>query len=269
MNKLQSTDLGGIPLEWDDLRWESDAIREALLNLVKGFSEQAYSNMVIWGCDVSGAGHTAGAVLLNGEICTVDALATLPTPGVGQVLHFQLTETDDPSGTETMQNGSVTNQYKIRKAVVVASNTPGSNPLFGSIKLTRIITPINEPSSTYTIIPTLISLPVSGSFSTASGVVRYAKVGRRIFINFQFQIDITSPCLQVNLDLAGILNGVNPSFMIFGVCEAFNTTSIPCFFNFGDVLSPKVLKISKEWGVSGGFGTGLTTFRGQFIIEIP
>lgn len=268
MNKLQSTDLGGIPFEWDDLRWESDAVREALLNLVKGLSEQEYLNMVIWGCNVNGAGHTAGAVLINGELCSVDASATLPTPGVGQVLHFQLIETDDSFGTETMQNGSVTNQYKVRKAIVVASNTPGNNPLFGSIKLTRIITPINEPSSTYYVIPSLISLPVSGSFSTASGVVRYARIGRRIFVNFQISVDITSTCLQVNMDLAGILNGANPSFLIFGVCEAFNITSIPCYFNIGGGLAPKVLKISKEWGISGGFSPGLTDFRGQFIIEV-
>jgi hypothetical protein len=125
MNYLNTTNNGGFPFVLDDLRWEADAVREALaeLNAVWG------DNYILSGCVITDGGATynitAGAIVLGGEIYKVDA-GSITKPGVGQDLVFVASESFDPSGLKTFESGSSFNTYVIRKAALGYDTAPTS-----------------------------------------------------------------------------------------------------------------------------------------------
>lgn len=272
MNRLESMQNGGIPFEWDDLRWESNAVREAFKHLSKGLGIANNDNYIIWGCDSNGSGGlNAGAVCINGEPCTFDALASLPSPSPD--LYFEIQESNDPTGSEVMQNGAVVEQYKVRKAVVI-SGAAGSNPKVGSKVLQSLINGMNDVAVQGTVVFADISMPVSGSVipGSVSGYVRRQKVGKRVFIAFWFTMEIGAPSLIFNVSLANILGSDTVPVTATAIIEAHsNNGSIPAFLEIAGPPFGPGLAITKNWGgnpSTDAFGAGIWTFKGNFNFEI-
>lgn len=125
MNRVISDVNGGIPFRWDDLRFESAAVREAFKGLLSAYGIAPNDSFIISGIQITGQNYTAGYVCLSGEIYAVDA-ATAPTPGVGQINYWDIDISYDPNGNKQMRSGGAIQSYQIRKAKVVAGVAPVS-----------------------------------------------------------------------------------------------------------------------------------------------
>jgi hypothetical protein len=98
MNQLISTQNGGIPLDWNDFRFEQAAVRDALFGLLSAFGITPAQSFILSGCTQPVMGSiTAGYIAKGGEVYQVDAQA-IPTPGSGQYVCFSPVITYDPSG---------------------------------------------------------------------------------------------------------------------------------------------------------------------------
>jgi hypothetical protein len=128
MNKLDTTNLGGVSLEWDDIEFEQLAIREAFLGMASAHGLTDADSYIISGCVSTPAGLffniSAGYIALGGEIFKVDAHNVSSTVFVGNSLFWDRLLTDDPAGLEQTKNLGVVNTYKIRKAFVNNALTP-------------------------------------------------------------------------------------------------------------------------------------------------
>jgi|GEM_PF-6685096 len=125
MNRLNYLTFGGNAVEAEDFEWLQNATRDAVKEFLKGFGINNTDSLIIYGCEVTGGNYSAGAVVLAGEILPVQA-GVLPTLNPGEAYQFQVMETPDPSGTEPLESGGTTNQYRIREAVVVSA-APGTS----------------------------------------------------------------------------------------------------------------------------------------------
>lgn len=130
MHRLDYLSYGGNGIEAEDFEWLQNAILEGFQNVLKGLGADPSGNMILFGCEVTGAiaagsAFSAGAVSIGGEPCTVDA-GVLPTLNPGEVFMYQLVITNDPTGLEPLESGGTTNQYKIRKATIVSAAASGS-----------------------------------------------------------------------------------------------------------------------------------------------
>jgi len=116
MDKLDSTNNGGMPLELDDLRWAlgqestSKAIYQALNYLLKMYG----NNIILYGCEftatpVAAAPVTEGLVLLDSELLFVDAHTVDLTASEG---YAQKVTTYDSIGQETFRDGSTVDTYE-------------------------------------------------------------------------------------------------------------------------------------------------------------
>jgi hypothetical protein len=131
MNTLDIDKTGGLKFTQDDLLWAFKGFIEAITN---GLTLKGQQNYIIAGCTpiVPGSGgptfqgHTAGLVMLNGEICVIDAdpvgIDTMSDPTSGWV--FEKASTFDPSGNKGFFSGGPIQMYKITKAVIVNDPTP-------------------------------------------------------------------------------------------------------------------------------------------------
>lgn len=144
MNRLKTTDNGGFPLELDDLRWQEEAVRDAFKGLTS-FLER--DNIILSGVVISGMGTanttwTEGYVLINGEVCKVDASAT-PLNTVNQVFstYIEVVVEYDPNGLETFENNVAYDTYEKRKATITtyATAQPGKTHIIGFHRAKDII----------------------------------------------------------------------------------------------------------------------------------
>lgn len=121
MNKLLTTDNGGHPLELDDFRWWQDGNAEAFAALAKVFGD----SFIISGFIASGIGTntttwTAGYVVLDGEVCKVDASAAPIDTNANPYIYVELDVSYDATGLEPFENNAQIDTYEVRKATLVA-----------------------------------------------------------------------------------------------------------------------------------------------------
>lgn len=126
MNRLRYTTFGGNAVEAEDFEWLQNATKESFKLLMKAHGVGNNEYMILFGCDEATPGNiTAGAVVIDGEPMAVDAQA-LPALTGSDIHYFSVVEVADPSGNEPLESGGTTDQYIIRKAVVVAGTPSGS-----------------------------------------------------------------------------------------------------------------------------------------------
>jgi len=77
MDKLDTSNDGGMPLELDDIEWMDAAYRDAWYGLISAFGITAPTSFKLSGCVVTKNGTiwttTAGYICLEGEVLKVDA----------------------------------------------------------------------------------------------------------------------------------------------------------------------------------------------------
>jgi hypothetical protein len=111
MNKFISSDLGGLDYKLNDIRWDNDAFREALVNVLLAFG----NNFILTGCVVTGNNVSAGYVLLDGELLKVDAHTKLGD-------YFQKSITYDPAGLKTFNDKTSHNTYQKNRAILITNS---------------------------------------------------------------------------------------------------------------------------------------------------
>jgi len=128
MNKLKTDNVGGVSFEWDDWRWEQEAVREAFFGLVSAWGTDPDDSFIISGCGATLNGLNydidAGFISLNGEIFKVNAHSVVAALGVGAVHFWEQIVTYDPTGLEATKNAGTVDTYEIRTAVVQNATAP-------------------------------------------------------------------------------------------------------------------------------------------------
>jgi len=129
MNKLITLPDGGFPYVLDDIRWEQDAYRNALISIAKAVRNSATLDSILWGCNVTDNTTTfdvsAGAVIIDGEIHEVAAATGLVKAASKTLYIAASTGTYDAGGLKTYQDATTHDAYEIRKAVVAIGIVPG------------------------------------------------------------------------------------------------------------------------------------------------
>lgn len=121
MDKYKTTNVGGLPLTLNDIRWllgrlsGSQGIYQALNNLLRGFGD----NLIIQGVVASGTSPnvaiTEGWVLLDGELLKVDAQTGINTTTNNKLIKQT---SFDSRGNKEFQNGLTDDTYEKNRAVV-------------------------------------------------------------------------------------------------------------------------------------------------------
>ncbi len=124
MNKLITTDVGGMPIVLDDIRWEQDANRDAIFGIMSAFGITKPTSFILSGCAVSIVGSTYswtdGYLSLEGEICKV--VAGSVTLAATTTAKWSVVETYDATGNKTFESGTSFDTYAIRTAALVQTN---------------------------------------------------------------------------------------------------------------------------------------------------
>jgi len=129
MNKLITTNNGGMPFELDDLRWflgqsASDAgIYQALNNMLGYFGAGTQPNFVINGATGSSSGNdvivTSGWVYLNGEILYCEGgTATNGNLASDSRVYLTKSTTYDSTGNESFRSGTAYDTYQKNRATI-------------------------------------------------------------------------------------------------------------------------------------------------------
>lgn len=122
MNKLKTDHLGGMSFEWDDWRWEQEAVRDAFFGIVSAWGISQSDSFIISGCESTPSGVVfsinEGYIALGGEIFRVENHGVIAALGAGEVHYWDAQITFDPTGLEATKNAGAVNTYEIRKAIV-------------------------------------------------------------------------------------------------------------------------------------------------------
>lgn len=191
MNYLDTTLIGGMPLELDDLEWEQNAIRQGFEGVCSMFSKNMNSgnveSYVLSGCviQITSPGGvvtpivTPGWVWIRGAGLLCFEGVTLSQSDVFETLYLDVETSDDPAGAEVFEDLVTRNAYKKRIAVLrrTVSSSPSPDAWFfetGHRLIDRVqqLSPPPPPVPP-TPTPTAFAQPVAGSsFSTSNLVYR-------------------------------------------------------------------------------------------------
>ena len=130
MNKLKTTDVGGMPFDSDDLRYLDEAQRAVFASIgtaMMNGSSNAIISLV--GCDVVSNGLnwdvSAGYLFANGEFFAVPVHSVLK--GVDPIVNYWGEHfTFDPAGNENFKITGSFDTYQIREFKLKNSNTDGA-----------------------------------------------------------------------------------------------------------------------------------------------
>lgn len=173
MNKINTVNNGGMPVNLNDIRFIDDAVRLSFSDLLSALS--AGQAVVLWGCSATPLepeGHqiSEGAIYYQGEIWHVYDHVVIYTGTPVWACYF----TYDPDGNKTFKDGLQYNTYEVRKAMLCPSGVYPSNTLFTiSADLVKpVIDSLLEKSA---INPTLLNNTIILSGSTLMAVKNSGK----------------------------------------------------------------------------------------------
>jgi len=117
MNKLDTSNNGGMPIELDDLEWLDDGYRDAWIGLMSQFGITPETSFILSGCVVTISGSiyttTAGYICLNGEILKVDAHSV--NVSLTHTAKWIVEETYDAAGNEQFFDATTQDTYQKRR----------------------------------------------------------------------------------------------------------------------------------------------------------
>lgn len=261
MNKLISTQNGGIPLDWNDIRFEQDAVREAFYGILSALGITPAQSFILSGCAIVGSNITAGYIAKGGEVYQVDAQA-IPTPGSGQYVYFNIVTIYDPSGDETMYNSVVAQTYAIHKAVL-ALTTDATEMLLNTATPTfhsTITANLNAPAKLMALTTGIVTA-IGGGVSAVTGSLLYKRSGLGIQLHSNaITATITGNPTEVRIDLNSMMpGGVTPSGIFFGTATNGSYT----YFVTAEMGAFNILSIKSTYALNAGFNyfvTGATSF---------
>lgn len=121
---------GGEPdINFDDIKRNNEANRDALFAIMKAFNVGANENFIISGADVTidpgvDASVTAGFIFLNGEIVKVDAQNNVADGGTVDLYKYVKSTTFDPNGDKTFNDSVPRQTWEVNRGTVTAATDP-------------------------------------------------------------------------------------------------------------------------------------------------
>jgi hypothetical protein len=124
MDKLETFSNGGEPFTLDDLQFLQNGLRNGIIGLGKGFKSSGTLAIILDGLTSVVVGPntvwTDGIVMRNGEIFYITGGSVLTS---APNTYFNFDQTNDPNGTDTFENLTVIDTYKIRAGYVTGLST--------------------------------------------------------------------------------------------------------------------------------------------------
>lgn len=152
MNKFH-IGFGGHPLTGDDFEYIQFANRDAIAGSLSYLRGQTADDLVVLnGCNVSVVGsnytYTDGYIWYNGEVYYVPAQPVPQAMVVGGDHVFSIVSTNNATGIDTYQNGTIVNTWEDRTAVIL-HNTSGSNVYNAQILFKYVISQIVDQAALF------------------------------------------------------------------------------------------------------------------------
>lgn len=126
MNQIDYTFLGGDPDVLDDMEFLQSSITEAIKGLASAWQSGGSDPVIISGLNTTVVGantvYTDGYLIANSEVYFVVGNSFL----TGSSLVIDIAETFDVNGTETFENLSVNQTWKVRRGVLKISTGSGT-----------------------------------------------------------------------------------------------------------------------------------------------
>ncbi len=122
MNNFKTTNIGGLPIKLNDLRFINNGLKEAFKGVMSSYGITDSITIVLNGCEKTSVSGTttiaSGFVSIGGEICYVP-LHSYPDPAVGEFEYWDIDLTFDPSGSKVFQSTDIFDTYEIRVGKVI------------------------------------------------------------------------------------------------------------------------------------------------------
>lgn len=234
MDKFITTDLGGIPESWDDLRWflgqeGNQGIYQALNNI----QGAAGTDYVVQGCVLAGTNPaktlTEGWIVLAGELMKVEAATGIDTSVDSTFV--AATPTFDANGNKTLQNTSTTNTYKKNRAEL--SGTGGTLNVLTGVRLEDQYGAWKEFDLTGKVLQNTASgasdvlndNALSSGPTIETSFFKYRIIGKTVNFNFRIK-DVRLQAYQDSQAKSVIITGLpftaknNSSTVVEAVCES-------------------------------------------------
>jgi len=254
MNKLLTDFNGGYPFVLDDIRFQQDAVRDALKGILSGFGwsgNELNGSYIIsgleWGSSTSIPDFTPGYVCIEGEVlyCTGGTPFSAPTPPPGSVYYAYVSSTFDTNGIKNMENGNSENAYELRTVALAHGILPssGATPITGTTAV-RLLDKI------YNDLPGRQESP---KFITAWGTANHWPTPYNTYVRYwKDSLGLVHIVGSVELNVAFNQSVIN-AFVIP------DSNYFPAFESYGTYLSG-----------ADSFGTGRVTIStsGQVTVDI-
>lgn len=189
MNQLKHYP-GGIGLEWEDFDFLMNGVKEALKGLarVHKLGDTFILNGMEFTVALGNLTHTEGFVVVDGEICHVEALAA-PLAIAGAFIYLEQDETYDPAGAEATLLAGVVNTYAVRKGKLVSYGV--AQP--GKTLYSDLLRPTVFPEEWTSNINTGVAVD-AGAVSGVSVKFRSLIVGKTLHFLLYAQFTTTALC---------------------------------------------------------------------------
>ena len=129
MDKLITTNNGGMPFDLDDIRWVEKGINDSFQAIGRALADSNTNVFVLWGCALSDGGTTwslaSGVIWARDEFWLVDAHTINKLTASGSYYLKQVI-THDTTGSEIFESGSTVDTYQKRRLELTSSAIDGS-----------------------------------------------------------------------------------------------------------------------------------------------
>lgn len=130
MDKLITTNNGGMPFDLDDIRWIEKGINDNFQAIGRAMANDNTDVFVLWGCALSDGGTTwslaSGAIWARDEIWLVDAHTINKLAASGSYYMKQVI-TNDATGSETFESGATVDTYQKRRLELTNTDIDGAS----------------------------------------------------------------------------------------------------------------------------------------------
>ncbi|MFK5855367.1 MAG: hypothetical protein QM503_04485 [Bacteroidota bacterium] len=272
MNKLKSTNHGGMPIELDDLRWMDESYREAFKATIKSLTGEATAGAKLFGCEVVDTEQgdvftcTEGYVFFNDEIYFVPAHNLVHSDNF---LYFKEVITYDPLGDEVFEDANPFGTYEKRTAILESgASQPANTMLYNSKSAATLLgEQINLLNAWQAVAMNAVFVSINNGLSNISGFITYKKLGKTMIciVNLVCDVAASQPVgAKIKIQIPD--SSVAKTDQVVATSVIINTSANGETFNKMQAVGAYLEIIDPhEIGITEGNGY---SFRGELTFEI-
>lgn len=286
MNKLKTTNTGGMPIVLDDLRWLESAEREALVGVIKTLISYDINAAIISGCDVVDTEQgdmwscSEGFIFFNNEIFFVPEQLVFNDGNIGNLYFAEDISYESPAGLKTFNNAVPHETYEIRQAQMLyvsgiypphpPNTMPAGTDDFITILRERLLLDelFDDGWNEMVLDSTNVNLD-GGTLSDISGKMAYKTIGKTMMIAIDLLCTVTvsgSASKKLNIDLPTGHTVKTSSIAKSSVINDILSSVVKLYCLRTDPLKNCIL-ISR-FVHSETFATQAYNFQGELFIEL-